>query len=206
MKILHIDSSVLGEHSVSRQLTRDVVAEWEKRHPDLELTYRDLAAFPPSHLSADTVAARQLPVQELNAAQRGERAIDEELVSEFLAADVIVIGAPMYNFSVPSQLKAWIDHVLIAGRTFRYGANGPEGLAGPNKRVIVVSTRGGIYSEAPASAMDHQEAYLRAVFGFVGITDVTIIRAEGVNLGAEARMQAVTAARQELRTLVRDAA
>lgn len=206
MKILHIDSSVLGENSVSRQLTRDVVTEWESRYPDLELTYRDLAARPPLHLSGDTVKARQLPVHELDAAQRGERALDEELVSEFLAADVIVIGAPMYNFSVPSQLKAWIDRILIAGRTFRYGPKGPQGLAGRNKKVIVVSTRGGIYSEAPASAMDHQEAYLRAAFGFIGVTDVTIIRAEGVNMGPEARMRAVASARQALRSLARDAA
>lgn len=206
MRLLHIDSSVTGENSVSRQLTRDVVAEWEKREPEIELTYRDLAARPPSHLSGAAVMARQLPVQELDAEQRKERALDEELVSEFLAADVIVIGAPMYNFSVPSQLKAWIDRILIAGRTFRYGPNGPEGLAGPDKRVIVVSTRGGIYSSAPASALDHQEAYLRAAFGFVGITDVTIIRAEGVNMGPEARMQAVASARQELRALARDAA
>lgn len=206
MKILHIDSSVLGENSVSRQLTRDVVTEWEKQYPDLELTYRDLAARPPQHLSADTVKARQLPVHELDAVQRGERALDEELVGEFLAADVIVIGAPMYNLSVPSQLKAWIDRILIAGRTFRYGPNGPEGLAGRDKKVIVVSTRGGIYSEAPASAMDYQEAYLRAAFGFIGVADVTIIRAEGVSMGPEARMRAVAFARQELRSLTQDAA
>lgn len=206
MRLLHIDSSVSGENSVSRQLTRDVVAEWEKREPEFELTYRDLAARPPVPLSADTVVARQRPIQELDSAQRAERALDEELVSEFLAADVIIIGAPMYNFSVPSQLKAWIDRILIAGRTFRYGANGPEGLAGSDKRVIVVSTRGGIYSSAPASAMDHQEAYLRAAFGFIGVTDVTVIRAEGVNMGPEARMQAIASARQELRSLGRDAA
>jgi FMN-dependent NADH-azoreductase len=141
MKILHIDSSVLGENSVSRQLTRDVVTEWESRYPDLELTYRDLAARPPLHLSGDTVKARQLPVHELDAAQRGERALDEELVSEFLAADVIVIGAPMYNFSVPSQLKAWIDRILIAGRTFRYGPKGPQGLAGRNKNAAAFIRR-----------------------------------------------------------------
>lgn len=205
MKLLHIDSSVLGQNSVSRQLTRDVVAEWEVRQPDIELTYRDLAARPPEPLSAETVAARQQPVEALTAAQRGERALDEELVSEFLAADVVVVGAPMYNFSIPAQLKAWIDRILIAGRTFRYGPNGPEGLVAGDKRVIVVSTRGGIYSAMPASGLDHQEAYLRTAFGFIGVTDVTIVRAEGVNLGAETRMQAVAAARQELRLLGRAA-
>lgn len=206
MKLLHIDSSVLGENSVSRQLTRDVVAEWEDRQPDIELTYRDLAARPPAPLSAETVAARQQPIAALTPAQRAERALDEELLSEFLAADVVVIGAPMYNFSIPAQLKAWIDRILIAGRTFRYGQNGPEGLVTDGKRVILVSTRGGIYSSTPASGLDHQEAYLRTAFGFIGVTDVTIVRAEGVNLGAEARMQAVAEARQELRLLGRVAA
>jgi FMN-dependent NADH-azoreductase len=201
MKLLHIDSSVLGQHSVSRQLTRDVVAEWEARQPDLELTYRDLAGRPPAPLSAETVAARQRPIESLTPAQRAERALDEELLSEFQAADVVVIGAPMYNFSIPAQLKAWIDRILVAGRTFRYGPNGPEGLVTDGKRVIVVSTRGGIYSSTPASGLDHQEAYLRTVFGFIGVTDVTIVRAEGVNLGAEVRTQAVAAAREELRVL-----
>lgn len=199
MKLLHIDSSVLGQNSVSRQLTRDVVAEWEARQPDIELTYRDLAARPPAPLSAETVAARQQSVATLTPQQRIERALDEELLTEFLAADVVVIGAPMYNFSIPAQLKAWVDRIVVAGRTFRYGPNGPEGLVTDAKRVIVVSTRGGIYSSMPASGLDHQEAYLRTVFGFIGVTDVTIARAEGVNLGAEARMQAVAAARQELR-------
>lgn len=203
MKLLHIDSSVLGGHSVSRQLSRDVVEQWESGHPGVEIAYRDLAVRPPEPLSADTVAARSAQ-GELTPAQQAERATDEELVQEFLGADVIVIGAPMYNFTVPSQLKAWLDRILIAGRTFRYTESGPVGLAG-GRKVVVVSTRGGVYSQGPANAMDHQEAYLRSVFGFIGIDNVTVIRAEGVNYGPEQRAKAIEQAQQELRSVLRAA-
>src|SRR6201999_2591982 len=108
------------------------------------------------------------------------------MMQEFLAADVVVIGAPMYNFSVPSQLKAWIDRIAVAGRTFRYGANGPEGLAG-GKKVVVISSRGGVYSAGPAAGCDHQESYLRSVFAFLGIDEIEFIRAEGLNMGADKR-------------------
>jgi FMN-dependent NADH-azoreductase len=120
---------------------------------------------------------------------RGQKAL-----ADFLAADVIVIGAPMYNFSIPSQLKAWIDRLAVAGKTFRYTEKGPQGLV-PDKRVIVASSRGGFYGpETPAAFLDHQESYLRGLFGFLGITDVTFIRAEGVNLGPEQRSAALDGA------------
>lgn len=204
MKLLHIDSSVLSDHSVSRQLTKDVVEQWKLADPAIEVAYRDLSAQAPGHLSAGILAAGRLPAEQRDAAQRAELALGETLLEEFLAADAIVLGAPMYNFTIPSQLKAWLDRVLVAGRTFKYTENGPVGLAG-GKQVVIVSTRGGVYSEGPANAMDHQESYLRAVLGFVGITDVTVVRAEGVNLGAQQREQAIAAARRQVRTLLRAA-
>jgi len=130
---------------------------------------------------------------ELTPAQRRENAVTERLLSQFLAADVVVIGAPMYNFTIPSQLKAWIDRIAQAGRTFRYTAAGPEGLAG-GKTVIVVSTRGGQYAGLPLEAMDHQESYLRTLFGFLGVTDVRIVRAEGLSMGDAVREKALAAA------------
>ena len=152
MKLLHIDSSPLGGNSVSRQLTERIVAQWRATHPGTVVEYLDLAADAPSHLSIDSLGFRAGPNAEgLSDVQRRENAISEQLVSQFLAADVIVVGAPMYNFSIPSQLKAWIDRVAQAGRTFTYTEKGPKGLAG-GKTVIVASTRGGVYSTNPALA------------------------------------------------------
>lgn len=202
MKLLHIDSSILSDHSVTRQLTRSVVEEWRQRHPGLEVAYRDLAMHAPAHLSAEALGARQAPPEQRSPSQRAEVEASERLLAEFLAADVIVIGAPMYNFSIPSQLKAWLDRVLVAGRTFKYTESGPVGLAG-GKQVVIISSRGGVYSEGPAQAMDHQESYLKAALGLAGITDVTVIRAEGVNMGAERRERAIAAAEGRVRTLVR---
>ena len=202
MKLLHIDSSPLGGNSVSRQLTQRIAAQWRATHPGTVVEYLDLAADAPSHLSADSLGFRAGPNAEgLSDVQRRENAISEKLVSQFMAADVIVVGAPMYNFSVPSQLKAWIDRVAQAGRTFTYTEQGPKGLAG-GKTVIVASTRGGIYSTNPALAgLDHQESYLKTVFGFFGITDVQFVRAEGVAMGDAAKAQAISAANAIIRSL-----
>lgn len=204
MKLLHIDSSVLSENSVSRQLTRDLVEQWQRAVPGLEVVYRDLEVDAPEHLSGAVLAAGQTPVEQRGEAQ--QRAVEqgETLLAEFLAADIIVLGAPMYNFTIPSQLKAWFDRVAVAGRTFRYTDTGVQGLAG-GKRVVIVSSRGGVYSDGPAHAMDHQEAYLKTILGFVGITDVTIVRAEGVNMGAERRAQAIAAAQEQVRALLQAA-
>lgn len=192
MQLLHIDSSPLGAQSVSRQLTQAIVAEWRANHPGTAVEHLDLAIDAPSHLNTDSLGFRMGPHAEgLSETQRGENAVSERLVSQFLAADVVVVGAPMYNFSVPSQLKAWIDRVAQAGRTFKYTDKGPVGLAA-GKTVIVASTRGGAYGDA--SAMDHQESYLKAVFGFFGITDVRIVRAEGISMGDQARAKALASA------------
>lgn len=205
MKLLHIDSSILRDNSVTRELGRDVVEQWRQRHPGIEVTYRDLAEEAPGHLTADSLATRQVPPEQLSPAQRAEAELGERLLTEFLAADVIVLGAPMYNFSIPSQLKAWLDRVLVAGRTFKYTENGPVGLAG-GKQVVIVSARGGAYSEGLAQAMDHQESYLKAALGLAGITEVSVVRAEGVNLGAERRGQAIAAARSQVLALRKKAA
>jgi FMN-dependent NADH-azoreductase len=205
MKLLHVDSSALGDGSVSRQLTRAVVAGWRAAHPDLEVVYRDLAADAPPHLSPALVAAMFGKPEALSPAQRADLALSEALVAEFLAADAVVIGAPMYNFSVPSQLKAWIDRIAQKGRTFAYGDKGPVGLAG-GKRAIIASSRGGLYAAGAAQAMDFQEAYLRSVLAFFGVTDVTVVRAEGVNLGPDARAQALAAAQAQAAALFRQAA
>jgi len=185
MKLLHVDSSVLGENSASRSMTAAIVARLRADYPGIEVSRRDLAAQTLPHFTP--VLAEGHPCVARNG----------EILDEFLAADIVVIGAPMYNFTIPTQLKAWLDRVLIAGRTFRYTENGPEGLAG-GKRVIIASSRGGIYSEGPAQAVDFQETYLKHVFGVIGIRDVEFVRAEGLNLGAEQRDIAMTRAREQI--------
>lgn len=207
MKLLHIDSSPLGAQSVSRELTRRTVAQWQVSRPGTVVEYLDLAADAPAHLDADSLGFRLgLADASLTETQKRENALTEKLLTQFLAADVIVVGAPMYNFSVPSQLKAWIDRIAQVGRTFKYTEQGPVGLAG-GKTVIVASTRGGAYSANPAlSFLDHQESYLKTVFGFLGITDVRFVRAEGVGMGDAAKAQALAAAEADIQAHVGEAA
>ena len=198
MKLLHIDSSILGSYSVSRQLTAEIVAEWRKSRPDTTVEYLDLALNAPSHFGADAIAIKGVAQPEPTQAQRAENALSEQLVSQFLAADVIVIGAPFYNFSIPTQLKAWIDRLAQPGRTFTYNESGPVGLA-TGKTVIVASTRGGAYSTSEGGqAMEHQESYLKVVFGFFGVTDVRIVRAEGLAMGDAPKAAALSAARADM--------
>lgn len=174
MNVLHLDTSALGTYSISRQLTAAIVAQLQRDGVATRVDYRDLAAEPLPHWLPNPDTASEGALR------------DEAVLQQFLEADIVVLGAPMYNFSITTQLKAWLDRVMVAGRTFRYGPNGPEGLAG-GKRVIVASSRGGIYSSGPAAAMDFQEPYLRAAFAFIGITDVEFVRAEGVAMGEESR-------------------
>jgi FMN-dependent NADH-azoreductase len=203
MKLLHIDSSPLGGNSVSRQLSQRVVAQWRATHTGTVVEYLDLAVDTPTHLSTDSLGFRLgLDAANLTDIQRRENEVSERLVSQFLAAEVVVIGAPMYNFSIPTQLKAWIDRVAQVGRTFAYTDKGPQGLAG-GKKVIIASSRGGVYSTNPALAgLDHQESYLKAVLGFFGITDVQVIRAEGVAMGDAAKAQALNAAHLAIKASV----
>ncbi|WNO06350.1 FMN-dependent NADH-azoreductase [Rhodoferax mekongensis] len=194
MKLLHIDSSILSANSVSRQLTKDTVTQWVSKHPGTTVEYLDLAVDTPSHLSADSLSFRAPAGAELSDVQKRENVISEALVTQFLAADVIVVGAPLYNFSIPSQLKAWVDRIAQVGRTFKYTETGPQGLAG-GKTVIVASTRGGVYSTNDwGRAAEHQESYLQTVFGFLGITDVRFVRAEGVAMGDAKKAEALAEA------------
>jgi FMN-dependent NADH-azoreductase len=193
MKLLHLDASVLGPNSVSRQVSAAVVERLQASTPGLEVTHRDLAADPLSHLTGEHLAvangATTESVAVLNDLAAGQTALDE-----FLAADIVVIGAPMYNFTIPTQLKAWIDRILIAGKTFKYSATGVEGLAG-DKRVVIAISRGGYYGPgAPSEAAEHLETYLRTVFGFIGVTNLEFIVAEGVQIGPEHREKALTGA------------
>ena len=200
MRILHIDSSITGAASVSRQLTAQIMEALKQSNPEAQTEYLDLASQPLPHLGPQSLGMRtgQAATSEI---ERQENAISEALVSQFLAADVIVIGAPFYNFSIPSQLKAWFDRIAQAGRTFKYTATGPIGLAG-EKKVIVASTRGGFYSTSEAGqAMEHQESYLKVIFGFMGVTDLSFVRAEGLGMGPEARATAVTAAKEQIQAL-----
>jgi len=193
MNVLHIDSGILGDHSVSRRLTAAVTTQITSEQPGVSVTYRDLVANPLPHLSGAHLMAVNAEPGELDAGIAADLSESRAVLEEFLAADTIVLGVPMYNFSLPSQLKAWIDRIAVAGKTFRYTAEGPEGLAG-GKKVIIVSTRGGHYSAGPASAMDHQESYLKVVLGFFGITDIETVRAEGLNLGPESKVEAISEA------------
>ncbi|KTT16205.1 NAD(P)H-dependent oxidoreductase [Pseudacidovorax intermedius] len=197
MKLLQVDSSVLGANSVSRQLTAEVVRDWVAAHPGTEVDYLDVAADAPGHFGADALGVK-VGAEATTDAQKQENAVSERLVRQFLAADVVVVGAPLYNFSIPSQLKAWIDRLAQPGRTFKYTEKGPQGLA-TGKTVIVVSTRGGMYSTSEAGqAAEHQESYLKVIFGFFGITDVRFVRAEGLAMGEAARAAALEAARASI--------
>jgi FMN-dependent NADH-azoreductase len=179
MKLLHLDSSITGDGSVSRQLSAAIVDRLRAADPATELSYRDLVADPIAHLT----------LGQLSATSPDTRA----LLDQFLASDVIVIGAPMYNFTLPSQLKAWLDRILIAGETFAYGPEGVKSLVA-GKRMIVALSRGGLYGEgSPAAGFEHVETYLRSVFGFIGITPEFVL-AEGVAIGPDQRTQALDGA------------
>ncbi|HLT99914.1 MAG TPA: NAD(P)H-dependent oxidoreductase [Burkholderiaceae bacterium] len=205
MKLLHVDSSVNGAASVSRGLTQQVVDKWVAHHPDVDVEYLDLAVETPPHFSADSLVIRRPAGAPLTDAEQRENELAQKLVNQFLSADVVVVGAPLYNFSIPSQLKAWIDRLAQAGRTFRYTQNGPEGLAG-GKTLIAVLSRGGIYSTSEAGqAMEHQESYLKTVFGFFGVSDVRVVRAEGTDMGADSREAALRAAAEQIDAVTAEA-
>ncbi|WP_426442660.1 FMN-dependent NADH-azoreductase [Bradyrhizobium genosp. P] len=194
MKLLHLDSSVLGPHSVSRQVSAAAVDRLRQANPGLAVTYRDLSVAPLGHLTGLHLAAGQGATPEPSL--RDDIAAGQTVLEEFLGADIVVIGAPMYNFTIPSQLKAWIDRILVAGKTFKYSAAGVEGLAG-NKRVIVAISRGGFYGAGtPMAALEHLETYLRGVFGFIGVKNLEFISADGIQVGPEHREKAVASALQ----------
>ena len=184
MRLLHLDSSIMGEGSASRAISGAVVERLRETDPSLDVTYRDLTAEPIPHMTLDTFLKLE----------------SGEDVQQFLAADVVVIGVGFYNFSIPSQLKAWVDRIAVKGKTFTYGETGPVGLSA-GKRVIIALARGNVYGEgSPYAAYEHAETLLRSIFSFVG-ADVEVIVAEGLGRGEEARRTAIDGALAQARQM-----
>ncbi len=206
MQLLHIDSSILGSHSKSRHVTAAIVAKLKQAHPQIEIVYRDLVATPPPHMTLASLPGDHPsstfagPLDDVAQRVRDE---SQRILDEFLAADILVLGVPMYNWSIPTQLKAWIDIIVVPGKTFRYGPQGPEqGLVG-NKRVIVVITRGVFYGSGTASiSAEHAETYMRTVLSFIGVNNPEFIVAEGVTAGEESKAKAMASALSAVQQLV----
>ena len=192
--VLIIESSARQQGSFSRQLTQQFVSQWQAAHPADQVTLRDLALNPVPHLDANLLGGWMKPEAQRNADEQSSLQRSNELTDELLAADVLMLAAPMYNFAIPSTLKAWLDHVLRAGVTFKYTETGPQGLL-TGKKAYVLTARGGLYA---GSTSDHQEPYLRQVLAFVGIHDVTFIHAEGMNLGGDFQEKGLNQAKASL--------
>jgi len=199
--ILYLNSSVRSTGSVSRQLSGEFIEKLKAAHPGANVVTRDLAANPLPHLSESMVGAYFTPPEQRSDEQKQLIKTSDEVVAELLAADIVVVGAPMYNFSVSSTLKSWIDHVARAGVTFKYTETGPVGLV-QGKKFVIFTSRSGVYSSGPAKAMDFQETYLRGVLGFLGITDVSFISAEGLAMGDEAVNSALANGRSAMDALI----
>ncbi|HXU58876.1 MAG TPA: FMN-dependent NADH-azoreductase [Verrucomicrobiae bacterium] len=204
-KLLFVSSSILGENSKSRALGLDFIETWKRRHPGTAVVERDLVAETLPHVTGAVLGAALTPAEKRSPEQAETAALADRLIEEIEAADVILLAVPMYNFSVPSTFKAWIDHIVRAGRTFRYGAEGPVGLL-QNKKVFVVASRGGVYSSGAGKSMDFHEPYLRGVLGFIGLKDVTFIYAEGLNISPETAAGALDGARATIAELFPKAA
>jgi FMN-dependent NADH-azoreductase len=192
--VLVIESSARQQGSVSRQLTAQFIANWSAANPVDQIKVRDLAVDQVPHLDANLLGGWMTPAAQQSDAEQAALALSNLLTDELLAADVLVLAAPMYNFAIPSTLKAWLDHVLRAGVTFKYTETGPQGLLS-GKRAFVLTARGGIYA---GGTQDHQEPYLRQALAFVGIHDVSFIHAEGLNLGGEFMEKGLNQAKAQL--------
>lgn len=201
-QLLYINSSARSEGSVSRELSAEFVKRWQAANPTGTVIERNLTVTPIPHLDEKSLGAFFTPAEQRTAQQAEIIRLSDGLVDELLAAEVVVIAAPMYNFSVTSTLKAWIDHVLRVGRTFKYTENGPVGLVPADKRVLVFTARGGIYSQGAAKSMDFHETYLRGVLGFIGITKPEFVHTEGLAMGPEAAAKAIDQTRSAIEGLV----
>lgn len=195
--LLHINSSLFSDHGQSSQLAQRYVERWQAAHPDGTVVVRDLAAQPLPHLSAERFQAFLIPADQRSPEQQAHAAASDELIAELKTADVVVLGLPMYNFGIPSTLKAYFDHIARAGITFRYTANGPEGLIG-DKTVLVFAARGGHYLGTPN---DTQTPYIKTFFGFIGLKNVSFVNAEGLNLGPDAKEAALNAGHEAVDAL-----
>ncbi|HKB84255.1 MAG TPA: NAD(P)H-dependent oxidoreductase [Burkholderiales bacterium] len=198
MKVLQLDSSILGEASVSRQLTQSVVKGLRESQPGVQVVQRDLGRDPLAHLTPEILATRGTAAELLSELQNREAQLDEELIAELKSADVLVIGAPLYNFTIPTGLKAWIDRISVAGKTFRYTEKGPEGLV-TGKKAVIVATSGGAYADSPVDQM--HVGYVKQVLNFIGITDIEVVRAPGLAIGAEVRAHSLAKARGQIREM-----
>ena len=203
--LLFVTSSLFGDGSQSQLIASEFIDRWRKSHPSTTVVERDLTADSMPHLSLSAFAAAMQPADARSATEREAAALADRLIEEVETANVIVMAAPMYNFSIPSTLKAWIDHIARAGRTFRYGAAGPEGML-KGKKVFIVTGRGGIYSNGPAKSLDFQEPYLRAVLAFLGLDDVSFIHVEGLKISPESAAAAIDRAREAIADIVPAAA
>lgn len=201
-QLLYINSSARSEGSVSRELSAEFVRRWQAANPAGTVVERNLTVDPIPHLGEQTLGAFFTPAEQRTAEQAQIIRLSDTLVDELLAADVVVIAAPMYNFSVTSTLKAWIDHVARVGRTFKYTETGPVGLVPADKRVVIFTARGGVYSQGPAKSMDFHETYLRGVLGFIGITKPEFVHTEGLGMGPEAAAKAIEQTRSAIAELV----
>jgi FMN-dependent NADH-azoreductase len=201
VKLLHIDSSILGQGSTSRQLSAKIVEKFKAPDSSISVTYRDLAANPIPHLSSTTFAAIANSAIQTGNVKQPDIELSEEVLAEFLDAEIIIIGVAFYNFTVPTQLKAWVDRIVINGKTFRYTETGPQGLAG-GKKVVLAVARGGFYGAgSPAASWEHAETYLRTILGFLGVTDIEVVVAEGLSVGPTQREQALAAASRQIAEL-----
>jgi len=200
---LLILSSPRGLESHSRRIATRIVDDIKARYPDLKVAVRDVAREPLPHIGAAFVGGQLRPAEQRSVEERHALAVSDQLVDELLDADVLVLAVPMYNFSLPSSLKAWIDHVVRADRTFSYSEGGVKGLLN-SKKAIVVLSRGGVYSDSSMKQFDFQETYLRSILAFIGITDLQIVRVEGVALGADAEKNAVASAYERADEVVRE--
>ncbi len=194
MNILHIDSSPSGDESFSRRFSAKLVAKLKQDNPGATVTYRDLVADPFPHVNPVEVRTLFVPDAKRTPEQDKLMAKSDTAIAELKAADIIVIGSPMYNFSITTQLKAWIDHVVLPGKTFNYGEKGPVGALSEGKKLYLIVARGGVYSEGPFKPAEHQDSYLKAILGFIGLKDVTVIPVEGVSMGEDAKNKAEASA------------
>jgi len=199
--LLHIDSSARYTGSLTRQLSAAYVEQWQAKNAGGTVVQRDLASHILPHITEAMIGAYFTPADQRSPEQQAIIAESDKLVDELVAADTLVIGVPMYNFAPPSAFKAWVDHISRVGRTFSYGANGPTGLL-TGKRAIVILSSGGVYSEGPAQPLDFNGTYIRSVLGFLGITDVELIIAEGVSMGEEKAKQTVSQAQEKISAIV----
>lgn len=204
-KLLFVTSSIFGTESKSRQLGQAFVDKWLRQHPGTTVVERDLAAEPLPHITGATMAAIATPPEKRTPDQAKAAGLADRLIEELEAADTVLLAVPMYNFTVPSTLKAWIDHVARAGRTFQYTENGPVGLL-KGKQVFVVTSRGGVYSQGPGKALDFHEPYLRGMLGFLGLDDVTFVHAEGLAVSAKAAAESLAGARARIESLLWESA